>query len=97
MTKKMWHRFRNASSSNAPKNKETKEKESCKRTLKKSVSMDSLHHLKPPTYVRKRNGSLDSNLFSNSYWFNQEKYILFSTEKNTIKDNYSLNIYSTFE
>ncbi|CAG8436750.1 9025_t:CDS:10 [Diversispora eburnea] len=35
--------------------------------------MDSLH-LKPPTYVRKRNGSLDSNLFSNSYWFNQEKF-----------------------
>ncbi|CAG8575550.1 7342_t:CDS:10 [Acaulospora morrowiae] len=65
----MWNRFRNATSSS--KIKGTKEKEN-RCTLKKSVSMDSLHQKQPSTYIRKRNGSLDANLFSNSYWFTHD-------------------------
>ncbi|CAG8546872.1 12188_t:CDS:10 [Funneliformis caledonium] len=71
----MWHRILNTSSTStlvSSKHSESIDKsESSKPMLKKAISMDSLH--KKPVYLKKRNGSLDTNGFGQSYWFTNEK------------------------
>ncbi|CAG8609734.1 33440_t:CDS:10 [Gigaspora margarita] len=56
--------------SNLPKSDDTNKNKSniITKTLKKAVSMDSLHQ-KPSGYVKKRNGSLDINICGSGSWF----------------------------
>ena len=69
---KMWHRIRNVSStSSGPVSKDvdsSNKTESSKPVLKKAISMDSLQN--KPVNSKKRNGSLDTNVFGYNWFMN---------------------------
>ncbi|GBC06792.1 hypothetical protein RclHR1_07040015 [Rhizophagus clarus] len=81
----MWHLIRNQtafSTSNViPKNVESNDKTESSKPLKKAVSMDSLKS--KPINVKKRNGSIDGNVFSHGNWFINEKKSSISDQSTT--------------
>lgn len=71
----MWHLIRNQTSFSTTnivsKNVESNDKTESSKPLKKAVSMDSLKST--PINVKKRNGSMDGNVFSYGNWFINDK------------------------
>lgn len=69
----MWHLIRNQTAFSASniKNVESNDKTESSKPLKKAVSMDSLKS--KPINVKKRNGSMDGNVFSHGNWFINDK------------------------
>jgi hypothetical protein len=71
----MWHLIRNqtafSTTNIVPKNVESSDKTESSKPLKKSASMDSLKS--KPINVKKRNVSIDGNVFSHGNWFISDK------------------------
>ncbi|CAB4475014.1 ras GEF [Rhizophagus irregularis] len=88
----MWHLIRNQTSFSTtnivPKNVESNDKTESSKPLKKAVSMDSLKST--PINVKKRNGSMDGNVFSYGNWFINDKKLSLSDQSTTSSqdDNY---------